>query len=83
MEVNGGKVIVADNKLKGFKEDERIIAFKNNELCEVEFLDKTSATKKHVKPGTKAIMHVLDAAIAEKMNKIKILRVLPAIESAD
>lgn len=83
VEVQGGKTIIADNKLSGFKEDERITVFKNNETCEVEFLDKTSATKKHVKPGTKAVMHVLDAAVAEKMGKVKILRVLPINENTD
>jgi hypothetical protein len=72
--VGGGKEIVAEN-LKGFKDGEKIVVFKNSETCKFKYTyDKDYKKKKHVAEGTVVEMHVLDAAIAEELGKGTIVK---------
>lgn len=75
VQVPGGKKITAEG-LKGFKDGQELVAFRNDEQCdfEVTYPDDHKG-KQHVPHGTTIRMHVLDAAIAEKMGKGKIVKV--------
>lgn len=72
--VQGGKEVVADN-LKGFKDGDKLVIFKRDEMCKFQFSYSKEHTKvKHVPEGTIVTMHVLDAAVAEKLGKGKIVK---------
>lgn len=75
IEVLGGKEIVADN-LAGFKDGEKIVAFGANETVSFKVdWGKDYKGIKHVPDGTvlKGI-HVLDAAVMEKLGRGKIVK---------
>jgi hypothetical protein len=74
VEVKGGKEIIAEN-IPGFVDGEKITAFSLNERCnfKIEYAKDFKGTK-HLPDGTVIDMHVLDAAIAEKIGKGKIVK---------
>ncbi len=74
VEVPGGKEITADN-LPGFKDGEKITAFRADELVKfkVEW-SKDYKGVKHVLDGTVLEVHVLDAAVMEKLGRGKIVK---------
>ena len=75
VDVPGGKEIVADN-LPGFKDGEKLVTFNANELVKfkVEW-PKDYKGIKHVADGTVLEgVHVLDAAVMEKLGKGKIVK---------
>lgn len=74
IEVPGGKEIVAEN-LKDFEDGEKLVVFQSDEMVKFQFsYPKDHSKQKHVPEGTTVSMHVLDAAIAEKLGKGKIVK---------
>ena len=74
VDVNGGKEIVVEN-IDGFADGERIVAFKNNETCKVKITwEKDYKGVKHVPDGTVVEMHVIEAAMLEKIGRCKIVK---------
>lgn len=73
LQVKGGKEIEASN-LKGFRDGEKLIAFRRDEFCDFEY-NKDSKSAKHLAKRKDLVvkMHVLDAAIAEELGKGKIV----------
>ena len=79
LDVPGGKEWEAKGQ-KGIKDGEMVTTFRNSDLCDFKYneLDKAkegeAAPKpKHKRHGQTVTMHVLDAAIAEKQGKGKIV----------
>jgi hypothetical protein len=74
VDVKGGKEIIAEN-IPGFVDGEKITAFSLSERCDfkIEYSKDFKGTK-HLPEATVIDMHVLDAAIAEKLGKGKIVK---------
>lgn len=74
--VDGGKIIEAKG-MPNFEDGEQIIAFSLNERAKFKVSypkEYPENKKKHVPEGTVIDMHVIDAAVAEKMGKGKIVK---------
>ncbi len=69
-----GKEVVAEN-LQGFKDGETIVVFNYEQRAnfKIEYSKDFKGTK-HVPDGTVIDMHALDAAVAEKLGKGKIVK---------
>ncbi len=76
IEVSNGKNITPeDGSHKGFKDGEPITTFKIDDTVKFKFESpKDSKRKPHVEDGTIIDLHPLDAAIAEKQGKGKIVK---------
>ena len=73
LSVNGGKEVVADN-LTGFNDGDVLVAFRSDENVKFQYeYPKDYKKVKHVPEGTIVDMHVLDATVAEKLGKGKIV----------
>lgn len=74
LEVQGGKEIIAEN-MQGFTDGEKIVSFNYTDRTKfkVEYPKDFKGTK-HVPDGAVIDMHVIDAAVAEKLGKGKIVK---------
>lgn len=74
LEIQAGKEIVADN-LTGFTDGEKLVAFNYSDRVKFKIAyGKDFKGTKHVPDGTIIDMHVIDAAVAEKMGKGSIVK---------
>ncbi len=73
VKVQGGKKLVTEG-VKHFKDGEEIVAFGNDDWCDFKYNAEGKHTKHFKEGGEKTVkMHVLDAAVAEKLGKGKIV----------
>jgi hypothetical protein len=74
LEVQAGKEIIADN-LTGFTDGEKIVAFNYSDRAKFKVAyGKEFKGTKHLPEGSVIDMHVIDAAVAEKMGKGSIVK---------